>query len=87
MRLGSVVNGFDYSLKFKGPLDVYELRDNSRPEDLNEVKVIGRSSGKDPWIELARISKGIQHRPILSSGQEQVLSFGENDFAHYSLAL
>lgn len=88
MRLEKVINNSGYSLNIKGPyIDTYELRRESLPEDLKEVKIVGRTQSKDPWIELARLGDATQHRPFLSTRQENVLTFSENDFVHYNNSL
>lgn len=88
MRLEKIINNSGYSLNVRGSeIDVYDLRKESLPEDLKEVKIVGRTNSKDPWIELTRLGDATQYRPFLSTRQENVLTFSENDFAHYNNSL
>lgn len=88
MRLEKVINGSGYSLNVIGSdIDTYELRKESLPKDLKEVKIVGRTNDKDPWIELVRLGNATQHRPFLSNSQERILTFSENDFAHHNNSL
>ena len=88
MRLEKVPNSSGFSLNVKGSdIDAYELREESLPKNLKEVKIVGRTNGRDPWVELVRLGEATQHKPFLSNSQERILTFSENDFTHSNNSL